>query len=212
MLLATTILLLVFRLPSAIISVTWLISAKMFIHEKPPFPFRKFHSIANLCATLNSATTFIMFMIYGKKFRSEFTRIYCCCFKKLKRQNKRIVINREDDDVHHHQQRQINQLITNNKQRNSSSNQSFHLDTLRPSNTPTTSTSIGPFLSIRHSDNSSSNKIRNSHDRQSDTIVSNKNLNVQQHQYEHNNQNDHTRSTSLPISSNNWFKNLFHFR
>jgi hypothetical protein len=69
--------LLVFRSPSAIISVMWLISAKMFINEKPPFRLRKFHSIANLCATLNAATTFIMFIIYGTKFRSEFTRIYC---------------------------------------------------------------------------------------------------------------------------------------
>ena len=82
MLLATTVLLIVFRLPSAIISVLWLISAKIFINEKPPFLLRKFHSIANLCATLNAATTFIMFIIYGTKFRSEFTSIYCCCAKK----------------------------------------------------------------------------------------------------------------------------------
>ena len=78
MLLATTVMLLVFRAPSATISVMWLISAKMFINEKPPFPLRKFHSIANVCATLNAATTFIMFIIYGTKFRSEFTRLYCC--------------------------------------------------------------------------------------------------------------------------------------
>lgn len=82
MLLATTVLLIVFRLPSAIISVMWLISAKIFINEKPPFLLRKLHSIANLCATLNAATTFIMFIIYGTKFRSEFTSIYCCCVKK----------------------------------------------------------------------------------------------------------------------------------
>jgi len=87
MLLATTLMLLVFRSPSAIVSVMWLISARMFIYEKPPFPLRKFHSIANLCATINAATTFIMFIIYGAKFRSEFTRIYCCLvnIKRLKR-------------------------------------------------------------------------------------------------------------------------------
>ncbi|CAF5067151.1 unnamed protein product, partial [Rotaria sp. Silwood1] len=53
MLLATTLMLLVFRSPSAVVSIMWLISAKMFIREKPPFLLRKFHSIANLCATLN---------------------------------------------------------------------------------------------------------------------------------------------------------------
>lgn len=79
MLLATTIMLLVFRFPSATVSVMWLISAKMFVHDRPPFRLRKFHSIANLCATFNAATTFIMFMIYGTKFRAEFTRVYCCC-------------------------------------------------------------------------------------------------------------------------------------
>jgi hypothetical protein len=84
MLLATTILLLVFRLPSAIISVLWLISAKAFINEKPPFLLRKSHSIANLSATLNAATTFIMFIIYGTKFRSEFMMVYCRCLKKDK--------------------------------------------------------------------------------------------------------------------------------
>ena len=81
MLLATTIMLLVLRLPSATVWIMWLINAKMFVNEKAPFYLRKFQSIANLCATINAATTFIPFIIYGAKFRSEFTRIYCCLFK-----------------------------------------------------------------------------------------------------------------------------------
>ena len=77
MLLATTIMLLVFRAPSATVSIMWITNAKMFVNDKPPFLLRKFHTLANLCATLNAATTFVTFIIYGTKFRSEFTRIYC---------------------------------------------------------------------------------------------------------------------------------------
>ena len=83
MLLATTIMLLVCRAPSAAVSVMWLIRAKMFVNERHPFPLRKFHTIANLCATMNAATTFIMFIIYGTKFRSEFTRVYCCMLRRI---------------------------------------------------------------------------------------------------------------------------------
>lgn len=87
MLLATTINLIVFRLPSAIISIMWLISAKIFINDKAPFRWRKFHSVANVCATFNAATTFIFFIIYGTKFRSEFTRIYCCALSRLRKRS-----------------------------------------------------------------------------------------------------------------------------
>ena len=97
MLLATTVMLLVFRAPSATISVMWLISAKMFVNEKPPFPLRKFHSIANLCATTNAATTFIMFIIYGTKFRSEFKRIYCSCWKKSETQTTTTILIKPED-------------------------------------------------------------------------------------------------------------------
>ncbi|CAF4688669.1 unnamed protein product [Rotaria magnacalcarata] len=105
MLLATTIMLLVFRSPSAIISVMWLVSAKMFINEKAPFRLRKFHSIANLCATLNAATTFIMFIIYGTKFRSEFTHVYCCGSNK---------IERKQNSNETQQEQQIKNLISHN--------------------------------------------------------------------------------------------------
>lgn len=98
MLLATTVMLLVFRSPSAIISVLWLISAKMFVNEKSPFPLRKFHSIANLCASLNAATTFIMFIIYGTKFRSEFKRIYCCCWSKIG--NRWKILTQKSEETH----------------------------------------------------------------------------------------------------------------
>lgn len=85
MLLATTIMLLVCRAPSAAVSVMWLIRAKMFVNERHPFPLRKFHTIANLCATMNAATTFIMFIIYGTKFRLEFTRVYCCVIRWIRK-------------------------------------------------------------------------------------------------------------------------------
>lgn len=100
MLLATTIMLLVFRAPSATVSIMWITSAKMFINERPPFILRKFHSLANLSATLNAATTFIMFIIYGTKFRSEFTRIYCrygCC---VKNENKNGTMKAHQPDCH----------------------------------------------------------------------------------------------------------------
>ncbi|CAF3602223.1 unnamed protein product [Rotaria sp. Silwood2] len=112
MLLATTVMLLVFRSPSATISVMWLISAKRFIKEKPPFRLRKFHSIANLCATFNAATTFILFIVYGTKFRSEFTRIYCLVFTKVKKAEQTSVIKQEQ------QQQQTQQLVSNNNNEN----------------------------------------------------------------------------------------------
>ena len=161
MLLATTVMLLVFRLPSATLSVMWLISAKMFINEKPPFRLRKFHSIANLCATLNAATTFIMFIIYGAKFRSEFTRVYCCFWCK---DNK----SKASSLLRDNQERQIKQLIANETQRNErdeaqsainpiiySSQEQQRREILRHSSsaatstTTTTTASIGSLPSIR---------------------------------------------------------------
>ena len=158
MLLATTIMLLVFRSPSAIISVMWLISAKMFVNEKAPFPLRKFHSIANMCATLNAATTFIMFIIYGTKFRSEFTRIYFCFLCKIKRKAKTLAAQEE------HQQciEQILPSQTNSKEMSRQSvlpstvtNASPRTDARENSRhsssatTSTTNTSVGSIPSIR---------------------------------------------------------------
>ena len=161
MLLATTVMLLVFRLPSATLSVMWLISAKMFINEKPPFRLRKFHSIANLCATLNAATTFIMFIIYGAKFRSEFTRVYCCFWCKDDKTKKSSLL-REN------QERQIKQLISHETHLNEhneaeagvtpmiySSEEQARREILRHSSsaatstTTTTTASIGSLPSIR---------------------------------------------------------------
>ena len=107
MLLATTVMLLVLRSPSIVVSVMWLINPKMFVNEKPPFPLRKFHSIANLGATLNAATTFIMFIIYGTTFRSEFTRIYCFMITKMKKSE------RTETTIEEEQQR-FGQMISNN--------------------------------------------------------------------------------------------------
>jgi hypothetical protein len=105
MLLATTIMLLVCRAPSAAVSVMWLISAKMFVNEKRPFPLRKFHTIANLCATMNAATTFIMFIIYGTKFRAEFTRVYCCLIQRIKK--KKTSDLKQMPEGEHHQMREL---------------------------------------------------------------------------------------------------------
>ena len=145
MLLATTVMLLVFRSPSATISVMWLISAKMFVNEKPPFPLRKFHSIANLCATLNAATTFIMFIIYGTKFRSEFTRIYCCCLCKMalrKRQKRRTVI------IVPPEQQQLSNEPLKEVNRDSQSMQTS-------SSTTTTRTTNASLVSVRYQRSSS---------------------------------------------------------
>jgi hypothetical protein len=214
MLLATTIMLLVFRSPSATISVMWLISAKMFINEKPPFRLRKFHSIANLCATLNAATTFIMFMIYGTKFRAEFTRIYCCCFKRIKRRKNITIINKEE------------QLISNNNeqhtdnQRNSSSNRQIRKGTTRYSSGTTTSTSIASLPSLKHLRNQR-RKPRYSLDQQCDLINHYKNTNDhhQQQQYELtiredecNASNNDRKSVRLSVSYGDWLKSLINCR
>lgn len=141
MLLATTVMLLVFRFPSATVSVMWLISAKMFVNDKPPFRLRKFHSIANLCATFNAATTFIMFMIYGKKFRAEFTRIYfCCCSTKSAGRSGKTLLNQ--------QEQQLDKFLPDG-QRKSSSYRQLPRQTTRSSSGTTTSTSIGSIPSLK---------------------------------------------------------------
>lgn len=79
----------------------WIINAKMFINEKPPYRLRKFHSISNLCAIINAATTFIIFVIYGTKFRSEFTRIYCGILTKFKRTETKSTIRQDEQQMKH---------------------------------------------------------------------------------------------------------------
>lgn len=223
MLLATTIMLLVFRSLSAVISVMWLISAKMFINEKAPFRLRKFHSIANLCATLNAATTFIMFLIYGKKFRLEFTRIYCCCFKTQEQRKKPTITNNEE-------QHQNNQLVPNdneehmNNQIDSSPNQKIRHKTTRNSSTTTTSTSIGSISSFRRLRNMR-RKQRYSLDQQCDLMSYDKSINQYQRQSqpqqqyelviredECNNQNNDMKTGTLSTSYSDWLKNLIHCR
>jgi hypothetical protein len=207
MLLATTVMLLVFRSPSATISVLWLISAKMFINDKAPFPLRKFHSIANLCATLNAATTFIMFMIYGKKFRSEFTRIYCCCFEKLKREKSKIITNKQEQQLipnndEQHIQNQIN-LLSNRKTRHSSGT--------------TISTSVGSLRSLKCFRNQQ-RKARYTLDQQCNGFNNTENINQQQQheltirEDECINLNNDTKSVTVPDSYSNWFKNFIFCR
>ena len=222
MLLATTILLLVFRLPSAIISVMWLISAKMFINEKPPFPLRRFHSIANLCATLNAATTFIMFIIYGTKFRSEFTSIYCCCLDKF-RTKKEIIENKQeqqikqlipdDNDINEqHIDDQLNPLSTN------SFSQKLHRATARHSSSATnstTTTSIASLPSLRRLRNQRRNP-RYLLERERDLITHSTNL-QQQHELtiqedECNIQNNDIKLDRLSVSYGDCFISLINCR
>jgi hypothetical protein len=187
----------------------WLTSAKMFVNEKSPFPLRKFHSIANLCATLNAATTFIMFMIYGTKFRAEFTRIYSCCFNKLQRRKSEIIINK-------HEQQQVKQLIPNNdeqhieNQRNSSSDRKT-----RHSSNTTVLTSLGTFPSLKCFRNQQ-RKSQYTLDQQYNGFNSNKNTNQQQEstirEGECINLNNGTKLLTVPVSYDNWFRDLIYCR
>lgn len=186
MLLATTILLLVFRSPSATISVMWLISAKMFINEKPPFPLRKFHSIANLCATLNAATTFIMFIIYGTKFRSEFTRIYCCCWYKRTKRNTVILIKPEEQQC---QQIRSNPLHDLNS-------------TLRESRNTTRTTNVS-LLSMRGR-SSNIEQDENLFDR-----VKNYQIAIPEDEEE---EEEETKSKTMNFSLADWMMNIFKCR
>ncbi|CAF0772289.1 unnamed protein product [Didymodactylos carnosus] len=82
MLIATTVCLVLFRLPLLLLSILWLVKANLFFADKTKLPLRRFHTVANTAAVFNAATSFILFIVYGTKFRSEFTKIYCCCFNK----------------------------------------------------------------------------------------------------------------------------------
>jgi hypothetical protein len=225
MLLATTVMLLVFRSPSAIISVMWLISARMFIEEKPPFRLRKFHSIANLCATLNAATTFIMFIIYGTKFRSEFTRLYCCILTKFQKPKQTTTTIRQG-------QQQMKQLISNNDQNENindvktkqnlsvtnKSNGNFYLELLKDNHSAATSlttTSGASSSPMKHLVNEQK-KQRYSYDEEHDLMISHaKNTHRSPRQHEvsirededTDNHND-TKVVSLTESYFDWFKNL----
>jgi hypothetical protein len=219
MLLATTILLLVLRLPSAIISVMWLISAKLFINEKPPFPLRKFHSIANLCATLNAATTFIMFMIYGTKFRSEFTSVYCCCLDRMKTKKERIETKQikqsipNDNDINEqHIDNQIDPLSINPSNQNSRQANARHSSS---ATTSTRTTSIASLPSLRRLRNQRRNP-QSSLERECDLL--NPKTNLQQHyeltipEDECNIQNNDTKLDTLSVSYSDWFISLINCR
>ncbi|CAF1212337.1 unnamed protein product [Adineta ricciae] len=223
MLLATTVLLIVFRLPSAIISVMWLISAKIFINEKPPFLLRKFHSIANLCATLNAATTFIMFIIYGTKFRSEFTSIYCCCVKKTnpeKNLNENTIdpnikdILPNDNDVNEQDlSNQVNPLPIGRLNQNNRQTNARHSSSATVS---TTTASIASLSSLRRLRKQRRNP-RYSLDREHELITqhhlhyNNKNKILQPH-YELTIREDeciHPSNEIETASYVHWFRNLF---
>ncbi|UJR13532.1 hypothetical protein I4U23_000546 [Adineta vaga] len=222
MLLATTILLLVFRLPSAIISVMWLTSAKTFINEKPPFLLRKLHSIANLCATLNAATTFIMFIIYGTKFRSEFMNMYCCCLKKSKcekttnrnsqDQNNKIILPNDNDINEQDVNNQINPLPVNRPYQTGRQATARHSSTATVS---TTTTSIASLSSLRRLRNQRRNP-RYSLDREHELITQHhlnfNNTHLPQ-QYELTIREDEcihatNEIETVSVSYNNWFKKL----
>ncbi|CAF0959863.1 unnamed protein product [Rotaria sordida] len=214
MLLATTIMLLVFRSPSAVISVMWLISAKMFINEKAPFRLRKFHSIANLCATLNAATTFIMFIIYGTKFRSEFTHVYCYYLNKIKKKKK---IKKSKHE--HEREQQMKQLISynyiNNKDNlNNQSKRTFHQEIIQSNdNTTTTLATTNSFPLFKYINNTQ-RKREYSYEKEFHSINHiNDNINHQQNnnhiQYENDN---YRKSSTLRLSYDDCLKRLINCR
>ncbi|CAF3341757.1 unnamed protein product [Rotaria sp. Silwood1] len=228
MLLATTVMLLVFRSPSATVSVMWLISAKTFINDKPPFRLRKFHSIANLCATFNSATTFIMFIIYGTKFRSEFMRIYCLILTKVKKpeqlskikqeqeqQRQQLISNsnKNDNENHRNDIKNKNNLVLTSKS-NCTNYKELSKNHNSATTLTTTTTSVASLLPMRRLKNQS--KIqRSSFEQEYDLIISHNHnhTNPLQHEItipEDEFSSDHhdTKSVSLTGSYFDWFKNF----
>ncbi|CAF2106494.1 unnamed protein product [Rotaria magnacalcarata] len=225
MLLATTLMLLVFRSPSATVSVMWLISAKMFINEKPPFRLRKFHSIANLCATFNAATTFIMFIIYGTKFRSEFTRIYCSILNKVKKSKR--------NNTRKYEQKQMKKLISNNCKNENGTNttdtknkrslaiatspsaHNIHKESLQYNSgvrtSITTATSIVSLIPMRHL-RTQPIKQQYSFEHKYDLMMNNNQNSPLQHEIPileecNGDYNDTTKVVSLNESYYDWFKN-----
>lgn len=217
MLLATTIMLLVLRLPSATVWIMWLINAKMFVNEKAPFYLRKFQSIANLCATINAATTFIPFIIYGAKFRSEFTRLYC------------YLLNNSSKTRHMQQPQQLEQFLPKQTQTNES-----NLDTNGKTTKSSVKSSNGHLYvelskdtrsSLSRLSNASYSPMKNrlsqqpskrySYDVEHDLMMTHakiNRLNSRQNQIpiREDDRNDN-KTESLRGSYFTWFKNLFGF-
>jgi hypothetical protein len=226
MLLATTLMLLVFRSPSAILYVMWIIRAKMFINEKPPFRLRKFHSIANLCATLNAATTFIIFVIYGMKFRTEFMRIYCGVLTKLKSKS---TIRREQQQQQN-QQQQMKEFLPNNetiqerkKKLNlpltDKSNGHLRIELLKD-NSSSAATSVTTASNASFTPRKSfieRQRNRPSFDEEYDFMMRHNNNNSRQNQVtigedECNDNHNDVKTVSLRGSYFDWFKNFIGFR
>ena len=222
MLLATTIMLLVFRSPAAAIYIMWIIRAKMFITEKPPYPLRKFHSISNLCAIINAATTFIIFVIYGTKFRSEFTRLYCGILKKCTR-TKSKTTSRQDQQqqqmqrfLSDDQQKRLEEEMINEKKstRNSSlaenTNGHCRIELLRDNSSAATSlrtpsnASISPIQTLLKQ-----RSERYSFDEEHNWMIMHKNR-IRQHQVPIK-EEEFPENPNTPKSNSyfNWFKNWF---
>ncbi|CAF3730564.1 unnamed protein product [Rotaria sordida] len=231
MLLATTLMLLVFRSPSATVSIMWLIRAKMFINEKAPFRLRKFHSIANLCATFNAATTFILFIIYGTKFRAEFMRIYCFILTKIKKSKRTNTTKQEQQQ----QQQQMSQSISNNNKIDNEHHindikNKINLALTNKSNgnvykelskhnssaaTLVTTTSVASLLPMRHLKNQFKQQQQSSFEQEYDFMVNNNNdsTNPRQHEIaipedEYSSDHNDTKPVSLTESYFDWFKNF----
>ena len=217
MLLATTIMLLVFRSPATAIYIMWIIRAKMFINEKPPYRLRKFHSISNLCAIINAATTFIIFVIYGTKFRSEFTRVYCGIFTKFKRTKTESTIRQDQ------QQQQMKHFLSDHPEKikqspngrevkknlslTDPSNGHCCVELLKDNSSATTSirtTSRNPMKTLlkqRHE--------RYSFDEEHDLMIKHKNK-TRQHQISiKEDESSDNQNTPKSNSYFNWFKNWF---
>lgn len=215
MLLATTIMLLVFRSPATAIYIMWIIRAKMFINEKSPYPLRKFHSISNLCAIINAATTFIIFVIYGTKFRSEFTRVYCGIFTKSKQTKTESTIRQDQ------QQQQMKHFLSDHPEKSKESpngrkakrnlsltdpsNGHCCVELLKDNSSATTSirtSSMNPMKSLlkqRHE--------RYSFDEEHDLMIKHKNKTRQNQLPIKEDESSDDHNTPKSDSYFNWFKN-----
>lgn len=88
--------LIICRSPTIVIWILWSfeLTIKIFFQSSFSCLVRRFHSVANLIATINAATNFIPFCVFGQLFRSRCFDIYCCRpFNKIQ-SNKQMKKNR----------------------------------------------------------------------------------------------------------------------
>jgi hypothetical protein len=80
MVIAMVLALLLCRSPTIVLWILWSfeLTIKIFFDSSSSSVIRRFHHIANLIATINAATNFIPFCVFGQLFRAQCLTIYCC--------------------------------------------------------------------------------------------------------------------------------------